>query len=51
MLTIQRYLADEFAAAHEFAELAAALALHAKSEEEIFYPAAVLVGDLVRARP
>lgn len=35
----------------EGAELAAALALHAKSEEEIFYPAAVLVGDLVRARP
>ena len=35
----------------EAAELAAALALHAKSEEEIFYPAAVLVGDLVRARP
>lgn len=26
------------------------LALHARSEEEIFYPAAVLVGDLVRAR-
>jgi hypothetical protein len=29
--------------------LAEALALHATSEEEIFYPAAVLVGDLVRA--
>ena len=26
------------------------LALHARSEEEMFYPAAVLVGDLVRAR-
>ena len=30
--------------------LAEQLALHAKSEEEMFYPAAVLVGDLVRAR-
>jgi hypothetical protein len=32
------------------ARLAEALALHAQSEEEIFYPAAVLVGDLVRVR-
>jgi hypothetical protein len=32
------------------ARLAEELALHARSEEEIFYPAAVLVGDLVRAR-
>ena len=31
-------------------QLAEKLALHARSEEEIFYPAAVLVGDLVRAR-
>ncbi len=30
--------------------LAEDLALHARSEEEIFYPSAVLVGDLVRAR-
>ncbi|HEX6642991.1 MAG TPA: hemerythrin domain-containing protein [Thermoanaerobaculia bacterium] len=30
--------------------LAKALQLHARSEEELFYPAAVLVGDLVRAR-
>ena len=30
--------------------LADQLALHAKSEEEMFYPAAVLVGDLVRTR-
>ena len=30
--------------------LAEKLALHAQSEEELFYPAAVLVGDLVRAR-
>ena len=32
------------------ARLAEKLALHALSEEEMFYPAAVLVGDLVRAR-
>ncbi|HEX5830584.1 MAG TPA: hemerythrin domain-containing protein [Gemmatimonadaceae bacterium] len=32
------------------AHLAEKLALHARSEEELFYPAAVLVGDLVRAR-
>ena len=30
--------------------LAESLALHAQNEEEIMYPAAVLVGDLVRAR-
>ncbi|HSQ30737.1 MAG TPA: hemerythrin domain-containing protein [Gemmatimonadaceae bacterium] len=32
------------------ARLAEQLALHAQSEEEVYYPAAVLVGDLVRAR-
>lgn len=32
------------------AKLADELRLHARSEEEVFYPAAVLVGDLVRAR-
>ena len=32
------------------ARLAEKLALHARSEEEVLYPAAVLVGDLVRAR-
>ena len=32
------------------AALAEALALHAKSEEELFYPAAILVGDFIRAR-
>jgi hypothetical protein len=32
------------------ARLAEKLALHATSEEEVFYPAAILVGDLVRAR-
>jgi hypothetical protein len=30
--------------------LAESLVLHAQSEEQVFYPAAVLVGDLVRAR-
>ncbi|HEX6629846.1 MAG TPA: hemerythrin domain-containing protein [Gemmatimonadaceae bacterium] len=32
------------------AQLADKLALHAQEEEELLYPAAVLVGDLVRAR-
>ena len=32
------------------AQLAERLTVHARSEEELFYPAAVLVGDLVRAR-
>ena len=32
------------------ARLAEKLALHARSEEEVLYPAAILVGDLVRAR-
>jgi hypothetical protein len=31
-------------------QLAGQLALHARSEEELFYPAALLVGDVVRAR-
>jgi hypothetical protein len=45
-------LAKAAAAAHtgSVARLADALALHARSEEEMFYPAAVLVGDLVRSR-
>lgn len=34
----------------EVANLADALALHAKSEEQLFYPAAILVGDVVRMR-
>ena len=39
---------DEKAAAHEqFTEV---LAAHARTEEEILYPAAVLVGDIIRAR-
>jgi hypothetical protein len=39
-------------AAHNNAaeQLAADLALHAQTEEEVLYPAAVLVGELVRAR-
>lgn len=32
------------------ARLAEDLALHARSEEELFYPAALLVGDVVRAK-
>ena len=32
------------------AHLADQLALHARSEEEVFYPAPILVGDLVRSR-
>ena len=31
-------------------QLARKLELHARSEEELFYPAAVLMGDVVRAR-
>ena len=39
---------DDKATAHEhFAE---ALASHARMEEEILYPAAILVGDIIRAR-
>jgi len=34
----------------EVANLADALALHAQSEEQILYPAAILVGDMVRMR-
>jgi hypothetical protein len=33
-----------------FLRLADQLALHARSEEEVLYPAAVLVGEVVRAR-
>ena len=39
---------DEKAAVHE--QLAEALASHARTEEEILYPAAILVGDIIRAR-
>lgn len=34
----------------EVEELARELSSHAKAEEEIFYPAAILVGEVVRAR-
>lgn len=33
-----------------YEELANQLALHAQTEEEVLYPAAILVGDLLRAR-
>jgi hypothetical protein len=39
---------DEKASAHE--RLAETLAAHARTEEEILYPAAILVGDIIRAR-
>ena len=34
----------------KFERLAAQLALHAQTEEEVLYPAALLVGDIIRAR-
>ena len=36
--------------ATKYEQLADQLALHAQTEEEVFYPAAVLVGDVIRAR-
>lgn len=39
---------DEVAVKYE--QLADDLAAHARSEEELFYPAAILVGDVIRAR-
>jgi hypothetical protein len=39
---------DEKAPAQE--QLAVRLAAHAQTEEEILYPAAILVGDIIRAR-
>jgi iron-sulfur cluster repair protein YtfE (RIC family) len=36
--------------AAKYERLAEQLALHAQTEEEVLYPAAVLVGDLLRAR-
>lgn len=38
---------DKASADEEFVE---DLALHARSEEEVLYPAAILVGDVIRAR-
>lgn len=43
-----RYAAGE-ERSHRFEQLADQLALHAQTEEEVLYPAAVLVGDLIRA--
>lgn len=34
----------------QYAEFAKKLMLHAKNEEEVLYPAALLVGEIVRAR-
>ena len=34
----------------KYQQLADQLALHAQTEEEVLYPAAILVGDLIRAR-
>jgi hypothetical protein len=36
--------------ASRYGRLAGQLALHAQTEEEVLYPAAVLVGEIVRAR-
>ena len=42
--------AAESVGAEAHVELADELALHAQTEEEVLYPAALLVGDLLRAR-
>ena len=42
--------AAESAGAEAQVELADELALHARTEEEVLYPAALLVGELLRAR-
>ena len=39
---------EEKAPVHE--QFAETLAAHAQTEEEILYPAAILVGDIIRAR-
>ena len=39
---------EEKAPAHE--QLAVTLAAHAQTEEEVLYPAAILVGDIIRVR-
>jgi hypothetical protein len=36
--------------ASKYEKLADQLALHAQTEEEVLYPAAILVGDLIQAR-
>jgi hypothetical protein len=45
---LRRVAIEEQAAKYQ--QLAEELALHARSEEEVLYPAAVVVGDLIRAR-
>jgi hypothetical protein len=45
---LRRVASEEHAAKYE--RLADQLALHARTEEEVLYPAAVLVGDLIRAQ-
>jgi hypothetical protein len=42
-------LAADAERALKYAQLAEQLALHAQTEEEVLYPAAVLVGDIIRA--
>lgn len=42
--------AAQAAGAVKYAEFAEKLALHAQAEEEVNYPAAVLVGDVIRSR-
>jgi hypothetical protein len=42
--------AAESAGAEQQVELADELALHARTEEEVLYPAALLVGEMLRAR-
>jgi hypothetical protein len=37
-------------ASTEVEELALTLAAHAEAEEQLFYPAAVLVGEVIRSR-
>ena len=37
--------------ADKYERLANDLALHAQTEEELLYPAAILVGEIIRARP
>lgn len=36
--------------APEFERLAEQLALHAQTEEEVLYPAAIMVGEIIRGR-
>jgi hypothetical protein len=43
-------LAARAAHASKYEKLADQLALHAQTEEEVLYPAAILVGDLIQAR-